>query len=110
MCGITAILYKTSGGNANQSVGLQLREMLYTMRHRGVDSTGVTVAGQHFGSDYVVRLALSGPRPVEMMENVKHTVIELGGSVRFVIDFDRFYRLGVGYSGDLRKQLRPFPS
>jgi glutamate synthase domain-containing protein 1 len=103
MCGIAAVLYKTPGSNADQSVGLQLREMLYTMRHRGVDSTGVTVAGQHFGSDYVVRLVLSESRTLRVMENVKHLATKLGGSVRFVNDFGRFYRLGLDYSGDLRK-------
>jgi glutamate synthase domain-containing protein 1 len=103
MCGIAAILYKTPGTIGTQSVGLQLREMLYSMRHRGVDSTGVTVAGQHFGSDYVVRIVISRPKSEKVMESVKHTVTKLGANVRFVNDFGRFYRLGVDYSGDVRK-------
>ena len=59
MCGIAAILYKTGESTSSQAVGLQLREMLYSMRHRGVDSTGVNIAGQHFGTDYVVRVVVS---------------------------------------------------
>jgi glutamate synthase domain-containing protein 1 len=104
MCGIAAILYKTPESVHSKLVGYQLREMLYSMRHRGVDSTGVTIAGQHFGTDYLVRVVVSEHQRTQLVaEEVKSAVAELGGSVRFVNDFGRFYRFGLDYSGDLRK-------
>src|SRR5438132_14327070 len=88
LCGIAAILYKTGESTSSQAVGLQLREMLYSMRHRGVDSTGVNIAGQHFGPDYVVRVVVSedqGATPV--IEGGRNAVAALGGSVLFSDEF-----------------------
>lgn len=104
MCGIAAILYKTGESTRSQSVGLQLREMLYSMRHRGVDSTGVTLAGQHFGTDYVVRVVVSPEQgSSRVIEELKDAIAAVGGTVGFVNDFGKFHRVGLNYSGDLRK-------
>ena len=103
MCGIAAILHKTGEVSQSQTVGLLLREMLYAMRHRGVDSTGVTLAGQYFGTDYVVRLVIPTAQEGHVLEGVKAAVESLGGTIGFVNDFGNFYRVGLNYSGDLRK-------
>ena len=104
MCGIAAILYKTGESTRSQAIGLQLREMLYSMRHRGVDSTGVNIAGQHFGTDYVVRVVVSEDQGAShVIEGVRNAVAALGGSIVFIDDFGRFRRIGLNYSGDLGK-------
>ena len=104
MCGIGAILYKTGDLSSRPSIGLQLREMLYSMRHRGVDSTGVTIAGQSFGTDYVARIVQSTGRTKSstFTSELRKKVGEYGGSVRFINEFGSFYRVGVDFRGDLR--------
>ena len=104
MCGIAAILYKADYGAVHPAVGLQLRDMLYSMRHRGVDSTGVTIAGERVSSDYVMRLTL----PKDMSEqgratrSVEQVIGDVKGTVQSIKTVGEFCRVGLDYRGDLR--------
>jgi glutamate synthase domain-containing protein 1 len=91
-------------GSGDQDVGLQLREMLYAMRHRGVDSTGVTIAGQHLGSDYVMRTFVpdSSIESGDLIQGVKNSIAERGGRVNFIKNYGSFYRIGLDFRGNLR--------
>jgi glutamate synthase domain-containing protein 1 len=78
--------------------------MLYAMRHRGVDSTGVAIGGQVFGSDYVARLFVPDERVSsnEVIAEAKKAVRDLGGRVGSVSQVGSFLRVGVDYRGDVR--------
>jgi glutamate synthase domain-containing protein 1 len=104
LCGIAAILYKNSPDGTQASIGLQLREMLYAMRHRGVHSTGVTIGGEHFGADYAMRMFVSQLtlNPREVAQDVMRKIKAFGAQVKFTNDFGQFYRIGFDYRGDLR--------
>ena len=52
MCGIAAILYKNNVLNA--PVGPHLVSMLQSLRHRGADSTGVTIYGSNNKSNELI--------------------------------------------------------
>jgi methylamine---glutamate N-methyltransferase subunit A len=101
MCGIAAVLYKTLDESQSQPVGLQLREMLHSMRHRGVDSTGVTISGQRFSSDYVVNAFLpgSGTNGNAAMRAVTNSLEKSGATVESSSRRDQFLRFGIDYKG-----------
>jgi len=90
-------LYKNGKSTKSESIGFDLREMLYAMRHRGIDSTGVTIAGQRFRADYVFRLVISekGVDVESVIDAIGKRVSESGAAVKFVNDFGRFFRLGL---------------
>lgn len=104
MCGIAAILYRTAIDDSQPSIGQRLRDMLYAMRHRGVDSTGVTIAGHRFTADYVMRVFVSesNANPSDVVEGVRRKVKESGAEIKFVHNFGRFLRIGLDFHGDLR--------
>ncbi len=103
MCGIAAILYKVDSGGQRRPVGLQLREMLYAMRHRGVDSTGVTVGGEVFANDYVVRLFVPDEKKSsEVLGEARKAILGLNGRVGHVSQVGSFLRVGVDFRGDVR--------
>src|ERR1700694_3015082 len=106
MCGIAGILYKTEkSGDSQPAIGTTLRNMLYAMRHRGVDSTGVTISGQHFDAEYVLRVFFSKGvgDPVKVNEALNSQIRACGGEVRFLKNSGAFCRIGFDYSGDLRR-------
>ncbi len=104
MCGIAAILYKADYGAAHPSVGAQLRDMLYSMRHRGVDSTGVTIAGERVEADYMMRLTLPKQESERKLalKSVQRVIDEMRGSVQSLKTVDEFCKLAFDYRGDLR--------
>lgn len=104
MCGIAAVLYKVQAGDQRHPVGRQLREMLYAMRHRGVDSTGVTVCGESFGTDYVARLFVPGENAVDakVITEAKKAVMGIGGSIDSISRVGSFFRVGLDFKGDVR--------
>jgi glutamate synthase domain-containing protein 1 len=85
-------------------VGLQLREMLWAMRHRGVDSTGVTIAGSHFDCDYVMRLFMTerSASQESAVKEIKRTIVDNGGEVKFLTSRGSFHRVGIYFGGNLR--------
>jgi methylamine---glutamate N-methyltransferase subunit A len=104
MCGIAAILYKVDYGGVHPPVGAQLRDMLYSMRHRGVDSTGVTIAGQRIEADYVMRLTLPKGKSDQSLalQSVERAITEVNASVQTVKSVGEFCRFAFDYRGDLR--------
>ena len=84
LCGIAAVLYRSLEDSQEKPVGFQLREMLQAMRHRGTDSTGVTIAGEHFDSDYVMRLFIPDQRADQetVVGEIRKSVADNGGEVR----------------------------
>ena len=102
MCGIAAVLYKTLDGGESQPVGLQLREMLHSMRHRGADSTGVTISGQRFSSDYVMSLFLPDPsaQGSGVLRDVSSSIAKTGATVQSSTRQDQFLRFGINFKGN----------
>ena len=56
MCGISGIMHKHAGASGLAPIGEELVRMLDAMKHRGIDSTGITVAGEDSSSDLIVRI------------------------------------------------------
>jgi glutamate synthase domain-containing protein 1 len=74
------------------------------MRHRGVDSTGVTVCGESFGTDYVARLFVPGENAVDakVITEAKKAVMGIGGSIDSISRVGSFFRVGLDFKGDVR--------
>ncbi|MDA4130580.1 MAG: class II glutamine amidotransferase [Thaumarchaeota archaeon] len=105
MCGIAALLCKTQTSSDSQPlIGARLRDMLFTMRHRGTDSTGVNIVGQRFDADYLLRVFFStGVQEPERIERaLRKSVEESGGEVRSVDGSEYFYRIAFDYDGNMR--------
>ena len=103
MCGIGAILYKNE--KASAPVGKHLVSMLQAMRHRGSDSTGVTVAGQDIGSDgLLVMLRMVDHLPVsEMKDKIVAAVANEGATVDQLNPSGQHLRLVVKGTSDVRR-------
>ena len=103
MCGISGIMHKRAGAQGLAPIGEELVRMLDAMKHRGIDSTGITVAGEQTDADIIVRV-WSDPdgdyrdrfRAVEEVVNSK------GGVVKYRSSTDEFLRLNVNYEGDVQ--------
>jgi len=112
MCGIAGILYKRSASKKNRSVGKDLVQMLESLRHRGADSTGVTVLGETFTGDLILRLhapileskGSNGhqPPPADWMERVTGVLEDCDATVVEEHAVDRFLRVILKYNGELR--------
>jgi glutamate synthase domain-containing protein 1 len=77
--------------------------MLESMRHRGADSTGVTVAGERVEGDLILRVrcrALDGSRGV--FEGLQGEVTRQGGSVRSRKEVGEYLRLVLDFKGEIR--------
>jgi len=103
MCGIAAVLYRTVDSSSKQTVGAQLTQMLQAMRHRGIDSTGVTIAGQRFDTDYVMRIKSEPGMDSGKVKQMAREAIEgHSGSTRFITGEGTFYRIGFDLGGNLK--------
>ena len=60
MCGISAIVHKRASSEGLAPVGRELVDMLDSLAHRGIDSSGVTICGEEFPADYIIRLWCEG--------------------------------------------------
>lgn len=84
-------------------VGEELIKMLDALKHRGMDSTGVTVAGEDCKDDFIVRLWKDSDEPQEdFLVRVKEKIVEQGGVVRSTTSWDAYFRLTVNYEGEIR--------
>lgn len=102
MCGISGIMHKHAGASGLAPIGEELVRMLDAMKHRGIDSTGITVAGEDSKSDLIVRI-WSDPEDDyrARFRAVEESVIEKGGVVKNRQSTDEFLRLNVNYEGDV---------
>ena len=102
MCGISGIMHKHAGASGLAPIGEELVRMLDAMKHRGIDSTGITVAGEDSKSDLIVRI-WSDPEDDyrARFRAVEESVIAKGGVVKNRQSTDEFLRLNVNYEGDV---------
>ncbi|MFQ5997739.1 MAG: class II glutamine amidotransferase [Candidatus Bathyarchaeia archaeon] len=108
MCGIAGIMYKRSAGN----VGDAMTSMLWSLQHRGPDSTGFALYGQRGKGDYVMWLKLreqtfetTESESLEAQQgDVFSAIKNIGGKI---LDSRIFHpyslRLAVKYSGDVKR-------
>ena len=102
MCGISGIMHKHAGASALAPIGEELVRMLDAMKHRGIDSTGITVAGEDSNSDLIVRVWSDPDADYRgRFRAVEEAVVAKGGVVKNRQSTDEFLRLNVNYEGDL---------
>ena len=102
MCGISGIIHKKARTQGLAPVGRDLVRMLDSMKHRGKDSTGVTIVGQDFGDDLILRLwADSDGGEDSWVARVEETVAECGGEVKSKRAWGEYLRVTVDYEGEI---------
>ncbi len=102
MCGVSGILHKSTTSRGHlPAVGEQLIQMLEPMTHRGRDSSGVTIVGEHLEGDLVVRIWTDSVREAgEVLARAEDTVRRVGGVVCSSRHSGQFLRLVVNYEGE----------
>ena len=102
MCGIAGIMYKESRLTGLAPIGDELVKMLETMVHRGHDSAGVTISGESFDSDLLIRIWADESAPAaDTIERAKETLAINGGAIVSAEVRDSFLRLTANYEGDV---------
>ena len=102
MCGISGIMHKHVGASGLAPIGEELVRMLDAMKHRGIDSTGITVAGEDSKSDLIVRIWSDPEEDYRArFRAVEESVIAKGGVVKNRQSTEEFLRLNVNYEGDV---------
>jgi len=102
MCGIAGIMYKESRLTGLAPIGDELVKMLETMVHRGHDSAGVTVSGESFDSDLLIRIWADESAPAaDTIERAKETLAINGGAIVSSEVRDSYLRLTANYEGDV---------
>ena len=103
LCGVSGILYKNLNFNTPLApVGESLVNMLEPLVHRGKDSTGIAVVGEHLEGDLVIRIwtdnVLAAP---DVMVRAKEAVQHAGAVVISEQSWEQFIRLVVNYEGEI---------
>jgi glutamate synthase domain-containing protein 1 len=102
MCGIAGIMYKDTRPTGPAPIGGDLVKMLETMVHRGRDSAGVTVAGESFDSDLLIRIWADESSPAdETITRARETVMRAGGAIVSADAHGSYMRLTANYAGDV---------
>jgi glutamate synthase domain-containing protein 1 len=102
MCGIGGIMYKESGAGSLAPIGAELVRMLEAMKHRGLDSSGVTIAGEVCDEDLLVRIWADPDGDYQdRLLRVEETIVRQGGVVSSKDSLDEYLRLGVNFEGEL---------
>ena len=102
MCGLCAIMHKKAGSEGLAPIGRELVDMLDSLAHRGIDSSGVTICGEEFPADYIIRLWYEGEQdPEAQMARVEDIVSEHGGSVVASALTGSYLRTEIRYGGDV---------
>ena len=100
MCGISGIVHKSAHREGLAPIGEELIMMLDSLKHRGKDSSGVTVAGQDCAEDLIVRLWTDcGGGEDEVLARVEESILECGGVVKTKAMSREYLRLTVNYEG-----------
>lgn len=104
MCGVSGILYKKVDSENLAPIGADLVKMLEALAHRGRDSTGVTVVGEQYPEDLILRLWVESANGYDdIFEKIERELSELGVSIRSRKTVGQFLRLTVTYQGDHRR-------
>ena len=102
MCGISGIMYKNSATQGLAPIGADLVKMLESMTHRGKDSSGVTVAGEHLDEDLIIRIWTDDEAQApDVLARSEETVLRAGGVIKSKGSWGEFLRLTVNYEGEL---------
>ena len=101
MCGVSGILHKSLASGGLAPVGDQLIRMLEPMTHRGMDSSGVTIVGEHPEGDLLVRIWTESVREAaDVLASAEDTVRQVGGVVCSSRHTGQFLRLAVNFEGE----------
>ena len=101
MCGVSGILHKSLASGGLAPVGSQLIRMLEPMTHRGMDSSGVTIVGEHPEGDLLVRIWTESVREAaDVLASAEDTVRQVGGVVCSSRHTGQFLRLAVNFEGE----------
>ncbi len=104
MCGIGGIMYKKADSTALAPIGEELVKMLEAMKHRGLDSSGVTIAGEPVDEDLIIRIWADPESGYQdRFHRVEEVVAEKGGVVKTRGSVREYLRLGVNYEGEVRE-------
>ena len=104
MCGVSGILHKSLASGGLAPVGSQLIRMLEPMTHRGMDSSGVTIVGEHPEGDLLVRIWTESVREAaDVLASAEDTVRQVGGVVCSSRHTGQFLRLAVNFEGETRE-------
>ena len=77
--------------------------MLEAMKHRGVDSSGVTIVGEELAEDLIVRIWADPDTDYrERFRRVEEVVSAAGGVVQSKRAVEEYLRLCINYEGDVR--------
>ncbi len=101
MCGISGIIHKNAASEGLSPVGQELIRMLDPLKHRGIDSSGVTVAGEDCKEDLILRLWTEGEGE-RFLSNVQERIVECGGVIKSQRAWGEYLRLTINYEGDIR--------
>ena len=102
MCGISGIIHKHALSEGLAPIGAELIQMLDALKHRGRDSSGVTVAGEDNRDDLILRLWTDDSDGEEtFLTRVEERVTERGGVVRSKRLWGEYLRMTINYEGDI---------
>ena len=102
MCGISGIMYKNRATQGLAPIGADLVKMLESMTHRGKDSSGVTVAGEHLDEDLIIRIWTDDEAQApDVLARSEETVLRAGGVIKSKGSWGEFLRLTVNYEGEI---------
>ena len=102
MCGISGIIHKNARSGALAPVGSELIKMLDSMKHRGMDSTGVTIAGEDCNEDLILRILVEGGEgEKKYLKQIEEQVKGCGGVVKTFDAVGTYFRLTVNYEGEI---------
>ena len=103
VCGVSGIMHKNVNPGILAPIGQELIKMLESMKHRGEDSTGVTVAGEKRQGDLILRIwASNGKTHDHLLAEAEGRIAELGGVVVSKSQVKEYLRIVVNFEGDLR--------
>jgi len=103
MCGISGIIYKNARQNGQAPVGRDLVRMLDSLAHRGRDSSGVTIAGEDFDGDYIVRMWTNDEdRADVVLARAEEAATRAGCVVTARQSWGGYLRLIVNFEGEVR--------
>ncbi len=95
-------MHKKARSEGLAPIGEELIKMLDALKHRGKDSSGVTIAGEGSKDDLILRLWTdSGEVWEEFLARVEERIVECGGVVRSSKPWNEYLRLTINYEGDI---------
>ena len=102
MCGISGIIHKKAPSEGLAPIGEELVKMLDSLKHRGIDSSGVTVAGEDCEGDLILRLWTDSEGGEEdFLKRAEERIVDCGGVIKSSRLWSKYLRLTISYEGDV---------